>query len=590
MLDQPTRLTSTLQQPDRSGKRFPGNGFLSTQGPLQQSVRVPSSPPDQTYLARGPRRHKGKAAWPGKRESRPAQASLPDNLPHPELLGRDLLTGHPYLTGAPGVGEEVGDLKDLTQHGGGVRGQACIKGRPCTAASEAASLRTSSFEGAAQHPSELEEGRPRRWTPAKTPGSCQVPVTLQRKGAHREPLECKDLLVQNALYTGDLAKVQEQFPEHAEVNLVIQAKSHDLRWTSHKWGLWSLTYQQELTTPLHITASRGYLDCLRHLLLRGADVDLAPGGGKTALHTACAAATTDCVRLLLTFGANPEAVSEDGYQPLHMCQAPGSIECARLLLSHGARVNCTSEEEEDTPLHVAARLGLAAHVRLLLRCGAALEAENAAGQTPLNAACAQPQPEGDLFDVCQQLVSAGARVNSADRDQQRPLHQACRNAHARVVALLLARGAAVNVMSYSGNTALHNILQVAAYKLERRPELVVRELLNHGAVRVWPGALLKVLRHCCASPRTIEALVNTYEHVRITEEWAEAVPGELLQQHARFFQSLFSLGQSPRSLQHLARCALRSTLEGRLLKVLPELHLPPALHKFLLLHFEDVLY
>ncbi|KAJ6666687.1 hypothetical protein lerEdw1_020411, partial [Lerista edwardsae] len=457
--------------------------------------------------------------------------------------------------------------------------------------------------GATRHPSELEEGQAWRWKPARRSGSCRVPVTSQRRGARREPLECRDLLVQNALYTGDLAQVQQHFPEQAEVNLVIQARSHDLRWTSQKWDpldvsqgrrclrieqlqldtrtvellqkgfgeqhksspphttatlvvpmdpiltqkakgaaqefwrallagdgcailcllgdpesgigpnsvfdtsdldewkkyrtnfrwlrLWSLTYQQELTTPLHITASRGYLDCLRHLLLRGADVDLAPGG-ETALHTACAAATADCVRLLLSFGANPEAVSEDGYQPLHMCRAPGSIECARLLLSHGANVNCTSEEEEETPLHVAARLGLAALVRLLLRSGADLEAKNVAGQTPLNAACAQPHATDDFYDVCLQLVEAGARVNSADEDRQRPLHQACKNANARVVALLLARGANVNIMSYSGNTALHNILQVAAYKLEHQPEVVVRDLLNHGAVRIWPGALLKV--------------------------------------------------------------------------------------------------
>lgn len=64
----------------------------------------------------------------------------------------------------------------------------------------------------------------------------------------------------------------------------------------------------------------------------------------------------------------------------------------------------------------------------------------------------------------------------------------------------------------------------------------------------------------------------------------------LLQKHSRFFQSLFSLGQSPRALKHLARHALRSCLEGRLLPALPDLGLPPPLQQFLLLHFEDVLY
>ncbi|XP_054847847.1 ankyrin repeat and SOCS box protein 10 [Eublepharis macularius] len=430
------------------------------------------------------------------------------------------------------------------------------------------------------------------WEPAKRAGSWQGRGTGWRGRGRKEPLQCQDMVVQNALYTGDLEQVQRHFSERAEVDLIILAKSHDLRWTSQKWGLWALTYKQELTTPLHITASRGYVDCLRHLLLRGAEVDLAPGG-QTALHVACTAAMTDCVRLLLSSGADPEAISEDGFKPLHLCQSAGSFACAQLLLRHAASVNSISEEEEDTPLHMAARLGLVEHVRLYLSYGASLEARNTEGQTPLNAACAQSHPPHameDYYQVCQQLVNVGAHVNTSDRDRQRPLHQACKNTNPGVVELLLAQGANVNIMSYSGNTAMHNILQVASYKLDHQPEQVVRDLLNHGAVRVWPGALLKVLRHCCASPRTIEALVNSYERVRVTEEWEEAVPAELVQKHPRFFQSLFSLGQSPRSLQHLARCALRRCLEGRLLQALPELGLPLSLQQFLLLHFEDVLY
>ncbi|NXR79946.1 ASB10 protein, partial [Pycnonotus jocosus] len=407
-----------------------------------------------------------------------------------------------------------------------------------------------------------------------------------------EPLECRDLLVHNALFTGDLDAVQKYFTKSAAINLIIETRGDVLRWTSRKRGLWSLSYEQELTTPLHITASRGYTDCLRLLLLRGAAVDFAPGG-KTALHEACAAASTDCVRLLLSSGADPEAVSDDGYRPLHLCKGSDSIECVQQLLQHGASVNSQTEEENDTALHVASRHGLAEHVQLLLHHGADLEARNKEGQTPLNAACAQhhqPQDMDRYYRVCQLLVESGASINAADRDRQHPLHLACKNANAQIAELLLARGANVNVMNYGGNTALHNILQVAAYKLEHHPELVVRALLNHGAVRIWPGSLLKVLRYCHTCPRVIEALVNSYTHVRVSEDWMEAVPVEVVQKYPCFYQSLFSLGHRPRSLQHLARCTLRALLEGRLLLVLSQLHLPSALHQFLLLGFEDVLY
>ncbi|KGL86853.1 Ankyrin repeat and SOCS box protein 10, partial [Charadrius vociferus] len=412
------------------------------------------------------------------------------------------------------------------------------------------------------------------------------PVGQRCQNSRLEPLECRDLLVQNALFTGDLEMVQKYFTKSAAINLIIENKGDELRWTSRKFG----GYAGLGHGGAHLHAEGGW-SCPG--LLAG-PADWGPGGRvKTALHEACAAASTDCVRLLLSFGADPEAVSEDGYKPLHLCKSPDSLECVQQLLQHGASVNSRTEEEDDTALHVAARHGLTDHVQLLLRYGAELEAENKEGQTPLNAGCAQPHQPQDMdrhYRVCQLLVESGASINAADRDRQHPLHLACKNANAQIVELLLARGANVNVMNYSGNTALHNILQATAYKLEHCPELVVQALLNHGAIRVWPGSLLKVLRYCHTCPRVIEALMNSYDHVRVSEEWVEAVPVEVVQKYPRFYQSLFSLEQRPRSLQHLARCTLRTFLEGRLLQVLSQLQLPSALHRFLLLSFEDVLY
>uniref|UniRef100_A0A8C3Q881 Uncharacterized protein n=1 Tax=Geospiza parvula TaxID=87175 RepID=A0A8C3Q881_GEOPR len=217
------------------------------------------------------------------------------------------------------------------------------------------------------------------------------------------PLQCQDLLVQNALFTGDLDMVRKYFTKSSAINLIIETRGDVLRWTSSKRGLWSLSYEQELTTPLHITAGRGYTECLRLLLLRGAAVDLAPGG-RTALHEACAAASAACARLLLCAGADPEAVSEQGYRPLHLCKSSDSIGCVQQLLQHGASVNSQTEEEQDTALHVASRHGLAEHVQLLLRHGARLDVRNKEGQTPLNAACAQqhqPQDMDRYYRVCQ---------------------------------------------------------------------------------------------------------------------------------------------------------------------------------------------
>lgn len=144
---------------------------------------------------------------------------------------------------------------------------------------------------------------------------------------------------------------------------------------------------------------------------------------------------------------------------------------------------------------MAARNGLPDHTELYLRYGAAVDKQNSEGFTPLNSACSQPQEAQNLqhyFKVCQTLIGAGASIHTADQDRQTPLHMACKNANPDIVDLLLACGACVNDMNYGGEAPMHNILRVVSYKISHSPERIVRALLNHGSIRVWPGALPKV--------------------------------------------------------------------------------------------------
>uniref|UniRef100_H3CSV1 Ankyrin repeat and SOCS box containing 10 n=1 Tax=Tetraodon nigroviridis TaxID=99883 RepID=H3CSV1_TETNG len=411
--------------------------------------------------------------------------------------------------------------------------------------------------------------------------------TPQRSGTSLPAAVCQDAVVQNALYTGNLEVLQELFPRGSRVRLIIEPRGGDMRWVATGEGLWSLSYEQELTTPLHITASRGFTECLRLLLQRGADVELAPGG-ITALHESCENCQPECTKLLLSHGANANAVSEDGYMPLHYCTQPESLECAKYLLQYGAAVSGCSSDEGDTPLHVAARNGLPDHVELYLRYGASVDKLNTEGLTPLNACCSQHQEVGDLqryFKVCQTLLRAGADVHVADQDRRSPLHMSCKNANPDIVDALLANGACVNDMDYGGEAPMHNILKVVCYKVLHQPERIVPALLDHGSIRVWPGALPKVLKHCSMSPRTIEVLLNAYSHLKVTDTWVESVPPEVQKEHKEFYDSIFSLAMTPRSLQHLARCKLRDLLQGRVHKVVPKLALPTFIKNYLLLEY-----
>ncbi|XP_023259571.1 ankyrin repeat and SOCS box protein 10 isoform X1 [Seriola lalandi dorsalis] len=413
-----------------------------------------------------------------------------------------------------------------------------------------------------------------------------------RSGTALPPAVCQDVVIQNALYTGNLEAMQHLFPRGSTVNLIIEPQGGDMRWVARGEGLWSLTYEQELTTPLHITAGRGFADCLKLLLQRGANVDLAPGG-TTALHEACENCQPECTKLLLIHGANANAVSEDGLMPLHVCTSPESLECAKYLLQYGAAINGRTNDENDTPLHVAARNGLSDHTELYLRYGATVDKRNDEGLSPLNAACSQPQEAQDLqryFKVCQMLVGAGADVHTTDQDKHTPLHMACKNVNPDIVDMLLANGACVNNMDYGGEAPMHNILKVVCYKISHHPERIVRALLNHGSIRVWPGALPMVLKHCCESPHTIEVLLNAYSHLKVTDTWVEAVSAEMFKEHKEFYESVFSLTLTPRSLQHLARCRLRSFLEGRVHKVVPKLDLPSFIKNYLLLEYRGYIH
>ncbi|XP_036268587.1 ankyrin repeat and SOCS box protein 10 isoform X1 [Pipistrellus kuhlii] len=374
------------------------------------------------------------------------------------------------------------------------------------------------------------------------------------------------------------------------------------RWRDYRFNiralrLWSLTYEEELTTPLHVAASRGHAEIVQLLLRRRARPDSAPGG-RTALHEACAAGHTACVHALLVAGADPDIPDQDGKRPLHLCRGAGTLECAELLLRFGAKVDGRSEEDKETPLHVAARLGHVELADLLLRRGADPDARDAEGWTPLLAACdtrctpptAPEATAARCLQLCRLLLSAGADPDAADQDRRRPLHLACLRGYGAIVELLLSCGVSVNAMDYGGHTALHCALQGPPMALAQSPEHAVRALLNHGAVRIWPGALPKVLERWCSSPRTIEVLMNTYSAMKLPAEAAGLVPPEILQKHRRFYSSLFALARQPRSLQHLSRCVLRAHLEACLPRALVRLPLPPRLLRYLQLDFEDVLY
>ncbi|XP_067265237.1 ankyrin repeat and SOCS box protein 18 isoform X2 [Chanodichthys erythropterus] len=415
---------------------------------------------------------------------------------------------------------------------------------------------------------------------------------------HWERAHLRSLWLYRAVVKGDSRGLRTLLKRnYIDVDVFYNVNREELEWQSHTEttfgpsGLWSLEYKREVTSPLCIAAAQGFTECLQYLLEHGAHPNLI-AGGKAALHEACANANTECVELLLEHGANPNQMTEEGLTGLHLCKTPQSLRCAKALVRYGAKVNIPSEEEEETPLHVAARHGLPHHAQLYLRFGTCVNHSSSSGETPLGVVCGVAPEKTDnsqderYLELCRLLLAYGANINLADKERRSPLHKAARNVQHKMVELLLDHGADINAIDYNGCSPLSSVLQSSVVRQEWEPHMVVQTLLNRGSIKVWPQALLKVLTACAEAPKTVEILFNSYTLVPVTYKWVEAIPEDTFLLHRPFYESLFALEYKPRSLQHLCRSALRKKFGKKCYSLIPCLPVPKTLQQYLLLEPE----
>ena len=103
-----------------------------------------------------------------------------------------------------------------------------------------------------------------------------------------------------------------------------------------------------------------------------------------ALHKAVLAKDSLGVReFLINEGYSVDLEDSAGYKPIHYAAQGGSVDVCIRLIGFGASLDdYTNEEEEKTPLHLAAGCGEKDVVELLVEHGAGIVARNHAGDTP----------------------------------------------------------------------------------------------------------------------------------------------------------------------------------------------------------------
>ncbi|KAK6448633.1 hypothetical protein FP744_10004883 [Trichoderma asperellum] len=135
-------------------------------------------------------------------------------------------------------------------------------------------------------------------------------------------------------------------------------------------------------TALSLAAHRGHVEIAKLLIAAGAKVDAITDRQETCLHSAAEAGHHQLVQLLLQNNANPDlACLRGGFTPLHLA-AKGGHEAAVRVLAAVAFVNAM-DDLGRTPLHVACMDGHNGAVNALVDADADLAAHDFERRTPL---------------------------------------------------------------------------------------------------------------------------------------------------------------------------------------------------------------
>lgn len=161
-------------------------------------------------------------------------------------------------------------------------------------------------------------------------------------------------------------------------------------------------------TPMHVACLNNKPECVKALLLIGADVNVPASEGQpsspsyvgdflhskpnvlhaedmkfggTPLHWSL---SREVINALIESNCDIDAVNFDGRTALHIMAMRKRLPCVVALLSHMASVNI-ADSEGNTPLHFAVSQGTPAIVQILIGFGADVDARNWKSETPRHA-------------------------------------------------------------------------------------------------------------------------------------------------------------------------------------------------------------
>eukprot|EP00439_Symbiodinium_sp_Y106_P069833 s780_g12.t1 len=210
------------------------------------------------------------------------------------------------------------------------------------------------------------------------------------------------------------------------------------------------------------TARSGNAEAVRFLLQAGlchsVKKDWADEAGFTALHQAAEKHSEIC-SLLVEAGADTEYFNENDETPLILAARGGQTETVCLLMDAGANIDAQDCLCRTAVMEAAFR-GHSEIVRLLLDAGA----DSDVGDDRLDTALIKAACQGHT-EIVQMLLDSGAEKDAKNGVRATSLIRAASHGHAEIVRLLVDAGADMDVRDRDGRTALaharHGLAQFA---------------------------------------------------------------------------------------------------------------------------------